>query len=233
MATDLFDRVAVIDVDTHLTEPPDVWTARVPASMHEQVPHVERIDGNDVWMAGGERLGHPGYYSMAGWDGVMPVSIPKTFDDIPAAMYDADARLRVPRRAGHPRPGALPERRWLRERLLPAPRRPRAGRAVRARVQRLPARLVQRGSRPPARGHRAAVLGRRPRHRRAAPRHRARPPRGELLQPAAGLRPAAARAQALGPGVGCGAGGRRLGQLPRRAAARWARSSATRPRWGG
>ncbi len=28
--TDVFDRVAVIDVDTHLTEPPDVWTARVP-----------------------------------------------------------------------------------------------------------------------------------------------------------------------------------------------------------
>ncbi len=57
------------------------------------MPHVERIDGNDVWMAAGERLGHPGYYSMAGFDGVMPVSIPKTFDDIPASMYDADARL--------------------------------------------------------------------------------------------------------------------------------------------
>jgi len=91
--TDLFDRVAVIDVDTHLTEPPDTWTARVPAALHDQVPHVERIDGNDVWMAAGERLGHPGYYSMAGFDGVMPVSIPKTFDEIPDAMYDADARL--------------------------------------------------------------------------------------------------------------------------------------------
>src|SRR5215207_4669519 len=90
---DLFDRVAVIDVDTHLTEPPDTWVARVPSSMHDAVPHVERIDGNDVWMAGGERLGHPGYYSMAGFDGVMPVSIPKTFEEIPDAMYDADARL--------------------------------------------------------------------------------------------------------------------------------------------
>ena len=35
--------------------------------------------------------------------------------------------------------------------------------AVRARLQRLPHRLVQRRSRPAARGHRAAVLGRRPR----------------------------------------------------------------------
>lgn len=89
----LFDRVPVIDVDTHLTEPPDTWTARVPAALHDLVPHIERIDGSDVWMAGGERLGAPGYYSMAGWDGVMPMSVPKTFDDIAPAMYDPHARL--------------------------------------------------------------------------------------------------------------------------------------------
>jgi uncharacterized protein len=93
VATDLFTRHRVIDVDTHLTEPPDVWTARVPKRLHDQVPHVERIDGNDVWMAAGERLGAPGYYSMAGWDGVMPLSIPRTFDEIAPAMYDSSARV--------------------------------------------------------------------------------------------------------------------------------------------
>ena len=98
--TDLFDRYAVIDVDTHLTEPPDVWTARMPAAMHDQVPHIERIEGQDVWMAAGERLGAPGYYSMAGWDGVMPASIPKTYDEIPDAMYDASARLEFLDREG-------------------------------------------------------------------------------------------------------------------------------------
>jgi hypothetical protein len=30
MTTDLFDRVAVIDVDTHLTQTPHVWVARLP-----------------------------------------------------------------------------------------------------------------------------------------------------------------------------------------------------------
>lgn len=90
---DLFDRYAVIDVDTHVTEPPDTWTARMPSALHDVVPHVERIDGQDVWMAGGERLGAPGYYSMAGWDGIMPVSIPRTFDDIAPAMYDPHARV--------------------------------------------------------------------------------------------------------------------------------------------
>jgi predicted TIM-barrel fold metal-dependent hydrolase len=91
--TDLFDRFRVIDVDTHLTEPPDVWTARMPAAMHDRVPHIERQDGQDVWMADGERLGAPGYYSMAGWDGVLPASIPLTYDDIAPAMYDAKARV--------------------------------------------------------------------------------------------------------------------------------------------
>lgn len=93
MATDLFDRHRVIDVDTHLTEPPDVWTARVPKELHDLVPHIERIDGKDTWMAAGERIGQPGYYSMAGWDGVMPVSVPPTFEHIPAEMYDSTARL--------------------------------------------------------------------------------------------------------------------------------------------
>jgi predicted TIM-barrel fold metal-dependent hydrolase len=94
MGTDLFDRFQVIDVDSHLTEPPDVWTARVPASKRDQVPHIERIDGQDTWYANGERLGAPGFYSMAGHDGIMPASIPQTYDDIPAAMYDPHARLR-------------------------------------------------------------------------------------------------------------------------------------------
>ena len=93
MATDLFDRFAVIDVDTHLTEPPDVWTARTPRSLHDKVPHIERVDGRDVWMCDGRRLGAPGYYSMAGHDGIIPLSIPDTFDDIDPSMYDPQARL--------------------------------------------------------------------------------------------------------------------------------------------
>jgi uncharacterized protein len=94
MATALFDRFSVIDVDTHLTEPPDVWTSRVPAKLREVVPHIERVDGKDTWFAAGERIGAPGYYSMAGHDGYMPASTPATYDDIDPAMYDPHARLR-------------------------------------------------------------------------------------------------------------------------------------------
>ncbi|NNE72062.1 MAG: amidohydrolase [Acidimicrobiales bacterium] len=93
MAADLFDRFTVIDVDTHLTEPPDTWTARMPKAQHDDVPHIERINGQDTWMAGGNRLGAPGFYSMAGFDGLMPLKIPQTFDEIAPSMYDAEARL--------------------------------------------------------------------------------------------------------------------------------------------
>ena len=91
---DLFDRFQVIDVDTHLTEPPDVWTARMPTALHDRIPHIERVDGRDVWMADGNWIGAPGYYSMAGWDGVLPVSTPPTFDDIAPSMFDSTAHWR-------------------------------------------------------------------------------------------------------------------------------------------
>jgi len=91
--TDLFDRHRVIDVDTHLTEPPDVWTARMPAAVADRVPHIERRDGRDVWVADGNVIGAPGFYSMAGYDGVLPAQVPPTYDEIAPAMYDSAARV--------------------------------------------------------------------------------------------------------------------------------------------
>jgi predicted TIM-barrel fold metal-dependent hydrolase len=90
--TDLFDQYRVIDVDTHLTEPADLWTSRVPSSMVDDVPRIERKGGMDVWVVGDQFIGAPGAYSMAGFDGVIP-EMPPTFDDIPPSAYDADARL--------------------------------------------------------------------------------------------------------------------------------------------
>jgi len=47
-ALGLPDDVRIIDADTHLTEPPDLWTARAPAKYADRVPRVEVIDGNDT-----------------------------------------------------------------------------------------------------------------------------------------------------------------------------------------
>lgn len=92
MRTDLFAQHRVIDVDTHVTEPPDVWTSRMPSSWGDAVPHVERHGGWDLWFSGDRRIGSPGSASIAGWDGFAPNG-PPTFEQIHPSMYDAQARL--------------------------------------------------------------------------------------------------------------------------------------------
>jgi len=84
----------IIDADTHLTEPPDVWVTRVPKRYLEHVPHVERNDeGRDVWVLDGAPFSSPGLTAVAGWPEPFPAG-PKTYEECHPASYDADARLR-------------------------------------------------------------------------------------------------------------------------------------------
>ena len=91
MAT-LFERYRVIDIDTHITEPADVWTSRLPKKWGDQVPHVKNVNGADLWFIADKPVGMPGAYSAAGHTGSFP-DMRKTYADIPPAMYDAKARL--------------------------------------------------------------------------------------------------------------------------------------------
>jgi len=93
MADRIFDRIRAIDTDTHITEPPDVWTARVASKWGDSIPHVEKVDGRDVWLIGDQMVGGPGFTTMAGFNGSVPDS-PTGFDDIPASSFDAGARLK-------------------------------------------------------------------------------------------------------------------------------------------
>ena len=93
MSESLFDRHRAIDTDTHVTEPPDTWTSRVASKWGDAIPHLERVEGRDVWVMGGKNAGMgPGFVTAAGFDGTFPESR-KTFDDCPAASWDAKARL--------------------------------------------------------------------------------------------------------------------------------------------
>ena len=92
MATDLFDRHVVIDVDTHITEPPDVWTSRVSKKWGDKVPRIVRVNERDLWIVNGEMAGAPGAFTMAGFDGTLP-DCRATLDECPASAYDAEARL--------------------------------------------------------------------------------------------------------------------------------------------
>ncbi len=84
----------VIDADTHVTEPGDVWTARLPEKFRDVAPRIVRSDdGVDAWRFGRtERVVPVGATALAGWPEPFP-SIPKNMDEIPKAAYDAKARL--------------------------------------------------------------------------------------------------------------------------------------------
>jgi predicted TIM-barrel fold metal-dependent hydrolase len=84
----------VIDCDTHITEPGDVWTDRLPRRFAEQAPRLERLDdGRDVWRFGNaERLVPLGHTAVAGWPKPFPAA-PRNLDEVPAAAYDATARI--------------------------------------------------------------------------------------------------------------------------------------------
>ena len=83
-----------IDADTHVTEPGDVWTSRLPQKFQDQAPHMIRTyEGVDLWRFGTTERSIPvGATAVAGWKDPFP-AIPKNIDECPAAAYDAKARL--------------------------------------------------------------------------------------------------------------------------------------------
>jgi len=84
----------LIDADTHITEPPDVWVDRVPARFRDRVPHVVRTeDGVDQWMLDGQPIYKVGLTATAGWPEPFPGG-PANYDECHPAAYDAHARLR-------------------------------------------------------------------------------------------------------------------------------------------
>jgi uncharacterized protein len=89
----------IIDSDSHVTEPADVWTARVPKKYIDDVPHVERVDGADVWVLQNKRIGSVGTSAPAGWP-TFPGNYPPTYADCHPAASNATARLEYMDEAG-------------------------------------------------------------------------------------------------------------------------------------
>ncbi len=85
----------VIDADTHITEPPDTWSARLPAKFQDRAPRVVRSPeyGFEVWQIGDGSAPVPiGHTAVAGWPEPFPAA-PTGFSEVPPAAYDARARL--------------------------------------------------------------------------------------------------------------------------------------------
>jgi uncharacterized protein len=95
VSTELVDQIRVIDTDTHLVEPPDLWTSRMSSKHGDLVPHVEwdPAEGEEAWYIGGQRLAPVAGSAMAGW-AEYPPDHPKTWAEADPATWDAPLRLK-------------------------------------------------------------------------------------------------------------------------------------------
>lgn len=51
-----FEGFKVIDVDTHLSEPHDLWLSRAPAKFKDRVPQVKLVNGQRAWVIDGDKV---------------------------------------------------------------------------------------------------------------------------------------------------------------------------------
>jgi len=91
------DRYKVIDTDTHIIEPYDLWTSRLDVKKWgDKVPHVrfdERFQ-EDAWYFGEKRIGAAAGAAQAGWN-QYPPNHPPSLDVVDPATWDASKRLNI------------------------------------------------------------------------------------------------------------------------------------------
>jgi uncharacterized protein len=89
------DRIKVIDADSHVSEPADLWTSRVSTQRWgELVPHVafDEEMKEDRWYMGGRRFQPTAAAAMAGWTDPPP-DHPPTLEQADPGAYIAKKRL--------------------------------------------------------------------------------------------------------------------------------------------
>ena len=106
----------LIDADTHVNEPPDLWTHRVPAKYRDRVPHMEQFEQGDAWV--GEGVTDPINFGFNAAAKLLRSDRRPwvRFEDIPAGGYDPADRLEemdadlVDAAVFYPTPRAVPDR---------------------------------------------------------------------------------------------------------------------------
>jgi predicted TIM-barrel fold metal-dependent hydrolase len=83
----------LISADSHVTEPPDLWTERVAAHLRERAPRIERFDEGDAWVLDG--VSDPINFGMNACAGLPPTEMRgwTRFEDIRHGGHEPFARL--------------------------------------------------------------------------------------------------------------------------------------------
>lgn len=86
-------RYRLISADGHFTEPGDLWTTRLPASLRDRAPRIERFDEGDAWVI--EGVDDPINFGMNACAGLEPSEMKgwMRFEDMRRGGYDPAARI--------------------------------------------------------------------------------------------------------------------------------------------
>ena len=86
-------RYRLISADSHVNEPGDLWTSRVPAAYADRAPRIETFAQGDAWVL--EGVSDPINFGMNACAGLPPEEMTgwKRFDEIRRGGYDPAARL--------------------------------------------------------------------------------------------------------------------------------------------
>jgi predicted TIM-barrel fold metal-dependent hydrolase len=93
--TSIATDIPVIDCDSHISEPADLWTSRLPSKLKDLAPRVEleASTGRMRWHVGEHLLSPVGTGAHAGWKEWWP-SYPPTLEEADPASYDPVERVR-------------------------------------------------------------------------------------------------------------------------------------------
>jgi uncharacterized protein len=83
----------VVDVDSHVSEPPDLWLSRLPAKWAEVAPQISwhAAEESEYWYIGGAPVTAAWKSAMAGWP-EYPPSHPRKQTEADPASFDPHAR---------------------------------------------------------------------------------------------------------------------------------------------
>jgi len=86
-------RYRLISGDSHVNEPPDLWTSRVAAEFRDRAPRIESFEQGDAWVL--EGVADPINFGMNACAGLPPEEMTgwKRFDEIRRGGHDPATRL--------------------------------------------------------------------------------------------------------------------------------------------
>ena len=87
----------ILSSDSHVFEPPDLWTERIDTAFRDRAPHIQRVgDVDHLVIEGNQTIAGIGLISNAGarFDNPETISDHARFEDVHEGGYDPDLHLR-------------------------------------------------------------------------------------------------------------------------------------------